>query len=377
MFLLYDVLQGRHRAGKLRGNCCELSHVCRATCPLGGHVNIKKIETGKYQVDARPQGAHGKRVIRTFTTRREAVAFLQHLQSQVEQGKEWQPKKSDRRSLSDLAKRWYDIHGKTLKAGHKRLAIIDMASAALGVPAQKVTANQYMEYRNKRLDSGTHAKTLNNELGFINAVYNKLHDLDVIKYSNPLAKVKPLKIDERELSWLKPSEIEALLRETSNSPNKHVTMITLVCLNTGARWSEAETLKPTSVKAGAITYSGTKSGKNRTIPIAPEFEQELLEHFAEHGAFTPAIDAFRNALKRSELVLPKGQASHVLRHTFAAHFVMRGGNILTLQKILGHSTVAMTMRYAHLSPEHLREAINLNPMAGFKKGGKKVESLEG
>ena len=338
-------------------------------------MNIKKLDSGKYQVDARPQGANGKRVIRTVPTRREAVAFLQHLQSQVEQGKPWQPRKSDRRTLSDLARRWYDLHGKTLKAGHKRLAIIDMASTALKVPAQKVTANQYMEYRNKRLEDGTHAKTLNNELGFINAVYNKLHDLDIIKYSNPLAKVKPLKIDERELSWLKLSEIDALLRETSNSPNRHVTMITLVCLNTGARWSEAETLKPTSVKAGAITYTGTKSGKNRTIPISAELEQELMQHFAEHGPFTPSIDAFRSALKRSGAILPKGQASHVLRHTFAAHFIMNGGNILTLQKILGHSTVTMTMRYAHLSPEHLREAVNLNPMSGLKKGGKKVESL--
>src|SRR5690606_18298900 len=115
--------------------------------------------------------------------------------------------------------------------------IIRQTAETLTGPAQKITANRYLEYRNKRLEDGTHAKTLNNELGFINAVYNKLHDLDVIKYTNPLEKVKPLKIDERELSWLKLSEIEALLRETSNSPNKHVTMITLVCLNTGARWS--------------------------------------------------------------------------------------------------------------------------------------------
>lgn len=43
----------------------------------------------------------------------------------------------------------------------------------------------------------------------------------------------------------------------------------------------------------------------------------------------------------------------MLRHTFASHFMMAGGNILTLQKLLGHATLAMTMRYAHLSPDHL------------------------
>ena len=44
---------------------------------------------------------------------------------------------------------------------------------------------------------------------------------------------------------------------------------------------------------------------------------------------------------------------HTLRHTFASHFIMAGGNILTLQKILGHSDVKMTMIYAHLAPDYL------------------------
>lgn len=44
---------------------------------------------------------------------------------------------------------------------------------------------------------------------------------------------------------------------------------------------------------------------------------------------------------------------HLLRHTFASHFVMAGGNILALQRILGHSDVKMTMIYAHLAPDFL------------------------
>lgn len=59
--------------------------------------------------------------------------------------------------------------------------------------------------------------------------------------------------------------------------------------------------------------------------------------------------------------VPRGQLTHVLRHTFASHFMMNGGNILVLQKTLGHST--LTMRYAHLAPEHLQEAKTLNPLA--------------
>lgn len=78
--------------------------------------------------------------------------------------------------------------------------------------------------------------------------------------------------------------------------------------------------------------------------------------------------AFREAVKTTSLVLPRGQMTHVMRHTFASHFMMQGGNILALQKLLGHQSLTMTMRYAHLSPDHLAEARRLNPLAAFNLG---------
>nr|WP_258189335.1 tyrosine-type recombinase/integrase [Stutzerimonas stutzeri] len=74
---------------------------------------------------------------------------------------------------------------------------------------------------------------------------------------------------------------------------------------------------------------------------------------------------------RTSIVLPRGQASHALRHPFASHFIQNGGNILTLQKILGHSSLVMTMQYAHLAPEHLAEAVKLNPLAGVTLSGRR------
>lgn len=55
--------------------------------------------------------------------------------------------------------------------------------------------------------------------------------------------------------------------------------------------------------------------------------------------------------------------THILRHTFASHYMMGGGDILSLQRILGHSSITMTMRYAHLSPDHLESALRLSPLA--------------
>lgn len=82
--------------------------------------------------------------------------------------------------------------------------------------------------------------------------------------------------------------------------------------------------------------------------------------------FSPCYYAFRSALERAEIELPAGQLTHVLRHTFASHFMMNGGNILVLQKILGHTDIKMTMRYAHFAPNHLEEALLLNPLVRRK-----------
>ncbi|WP_218642280.1 tyrosine-type recombinase/integrase [Aquipseudomonas alcaligenes] len=68
-------------------------------------------------------------------------------------------------------------------------------------------------------------------------------------------------------------------------------------------------------------------------------------------------------MARATIEFSKGQATQALRHAFAGHFIQNGGNI-SLQKILGHSSLAMTMRYAHLAPEHLAEAVRLSPLAG-------------
>jgi site-specific recombinase XerD len=63
--------------------------------------------------------------------------------------------------------------------------------------------------------------------------------------------------------------------------------------------------------------------------------------------------------------------AHILRHTFASHFVMRGGDLPSLKKILGHAKIEMTMRYAHLAPDYLKKSIEtMNGLTGQKSDEK-------
>lgn len=116
-----------------------------------------------------------------------------------------------------------------------------------------------------------------------------------------------------------------------------------------------------------VHYHRTKNRQSRSVPIPAELEQ-LMFKVGMPGTgrlFMSCRAAFRCAYERCGFQTP-GQLTHILRHTFASHYMMGGGDILTLQRILGHSSITMTMRYAHLSPEHLESAIRLSPLTQIR-----------
>ncbi len=173
-------------------------------------------------------------------------------------------------------------------------------------------------------------------------------------------------MQENELSYLTGLQIGDLLHALGESQNEHVLLVTSICLSTGSRWSEAEQLKTGQVRDGVIQFARTKSGKTRAVPIRDVLSARLAAHHEKHGVgdriFSTCFAAFRTGIDRAKITLPDGQLTHVLRHTFASHFMMNGGNILALQRILGHQSLTMAMGYAHLAPNHLKEAKHLNPL---------------
>lgn len=328
-------------------------------------MSITQLDDGRWKVDVEP--VKGKRFRKTFKTKAEALRFEATCRSKLVETPDWSPKPKDRRRLKDLIDRWAVLHAATLTDGANRRRLLDALADSLGNPvAIKMTGNEYAEFRARSLTEGANPKTLNNRLGYLRSVFNVLHHLGEIDYPNPLQRVKPLRLQERELSYLTSDQIITLfdfIDKRCKTP--HVRMVALICLATGCRWGEAQSLTPDRVTAERILFVNTKGKRTRSIPITLDFQRQVLAHFKAYGLFSNCLNSFDKTLSASGLVLPAGQSSHVLRHTFASHFVMNGGNILTLQKILGHSSLAMTMRYAHLAPDHLQDAIRLGPLAVF------------
>ena len=334
---------------------------------------VSKQKNGQFRCQIDRKGM--KRVRRSFNTRHEAEKFERDYLSDTEKTATSpampEPENYDHRTMLDLVDIWYKYHGMNLAQQEKLKNQLIAASDAMGNPiGHQLTPEMVVQLRYERTVTNKRTisqKTFNNIHSALSAMFNTLKKLKVISYENPIAELDTLKLQERQLIYLSPGQIKDLLHSIKTGcRNESTWFVANLCLRTGSRWGETMMLTRKQLHNNLITYEFTKGKKTRTIPVDPAFFKELLQFasLAEPGdrVFTNCYQSFRKSVKRAGIQLPKGQLSHVLRHTFASHFMMNNGNILTLRDILGHSDIKMTMRYAHLAPNHLRDAIKLNPI---------------
>ncbi len=141
-------------------------------------------------------------------------------------------------------------------------------------------------------------------------------------------------------------------------------------LHTGMRRSELFNLRwdDVNLRNRLIHVRDSKSGKPREIPIDDTLAATLrvlpsrfgkgyvFPSPATGGRLTTVQRQFRNAVKTAEI---ENVRLHDLRHTFASHLVMNGVDIETVAELLGHASIVMTQRYAHLSPHHKTRAVKV------------------
>lgn len=327
-------------------------------------MSVKKQSNGTYLVDCRPHGAKGPRVRKRFETQGEAKRFLQYTLAQADD-KSWMPEKPDNRRLDELIELWFNLHGQALNDGKKRKAKLLAMSLMMKNPiAKNITASDFSKYRQLRIQDVS-IKTANNDQTYLNALFNELKRLGEWEHGNPLTELRALKYKQPEMGFLHPEEIKRVFQELEIGRNYDAYLISKICISTGCRWGEAELLTGSQLTPYRVTFIHTKGNKRRAVPISEELYNELPRNSGR--LFSNCIKSFRMAIEKAEVILPKGQSTHVLRHTFASHFMMGGGNILVLQQILGHASITDTMKYAHFSPAHLEDAIRLNPLSSLKK----------
>ncbi len=174
------------------------------------------------------------------------------------------------------------------------------------------------------------------------------------------------KVEENtRLRFLPVEECQTLI----NCYAPHLKPIVTVALHTGMRRGEILGLRweQVDLRHGFILLDTTKNGERREIPIDTTLEflfQDILEDAKSEYVFTDKNGKPYKGIKRSFKTALKEVGIrdfrfHDLRHTFASHLAMKGVDLKTIQELLGHKSLNMTLRYAHLSPGHKKKAVNI------------------
>lgn len=273
----------------------------------------------------------------------------------------------------------------------------------LDTPINKIKPLAVERWRSKRIEAGRAQSTVNRDLTALKAALARAVTWELLP-EHPIASVKKAKEDKiGKVRFLSKDEEyrlrqalidrEARMREERKSANiwreqrgypllpdldeapftDHLRPLVLLAMNTGMRRGELFDLswENTDLEQALVTVTAAtaKSKRTRHIPLNTEALETLQQWrdlvpmnyklvFANEigRRFDNVNSSWRKLLRDAKL---ENFRWHDLRHHFASKLTMAGVDLNTIRELLGHSDYAMTLRYAHLAPEHKRRAVEL------------------
>lgn len=300
--------------------------------------------------------------------------------------------------IDELYEPWARAHIRTHKTTVQslRVCFADLLDRKLG----DIAPLDVERWRTRRLNDGLKPSSVNRQLDDLKSAMTKAETW-IKGFSNPIAGVKRVKVDSNRRVRFLSQEEEARLRDALDEREErlrqgrdnanvwrrerdydlltdlrslayadHLKPLVLLSLNTGMRQGEVFALRWSDVDPHRreITVAGAtaKSGQTRHIPMNDE-AHTVLSRWREQsdgtGLVFPGRDGgeMNNVRTSWEGVLEAAEITdfrwHDLRHTFASKLVMVGVDLNTVRELLGHSDIKMTLRYAHLAPEHKAAAV--------------------
>ncbi|MGF1643771.1 MAG: site-specific integrase [Thiotrichales bacterium] len=187
---------------------------------------------------------------------------------------------------------------------------------------------------------------------------------------------RKLKAPEARIRWIKRPEAAALIASARRADKDYLADFLILALNTGCRKQEMLGLEWSRVSLQDelihLEADHTKSAKRRSIPLNADARSALLSRMrfrATHCPASPWVFAHEDGSRLQDVKKSFARACaeagikdfriHDLRHTCAAWLVTAGAPLPEVRDLLGHASVTMTEKYAHLAPERVRAAVTL------------------
>lgn len=268
---------------------------------------------------------------------------------------------------------WARAHNKPSEVDGKEMVLRRHLLPALGhLRLGEIRRREIDRFKSAKLKQGLDPKTVNNIVAVLSKLLKLAVQWEVIDHAPP---VGLLKVAKPEFDFLTFDEADRLL--CGAEPERETWVMILVAVRTGLRqgellalqWDDVDLVKGVLHVRRAVARGivGTpKSNRSRFVTLSPQTVRGLKAHRHLRGDLVFSQED-GSMLTKGECKHPLWRACkraglrrigwHVLRHTFASHLAMRGKPMKVIQELLGHATMEMTMRYAHLAPAVHRDAV--------------------
>ena len=316
----------------------------------------------------------GRQVRRTTgtTDKRLAESILCKVKVQIAEGRFFERREEQARTFGDMMAR-YLTERAVLKAPKSYLRDRQALNHLLPLFGETVlagiTPKLLAGYKTQRRIEKAAPATINKELQLVRHAFNiALREWEWCR-ENPMHRVSMEPVRNEVDRWLTANEEEHLLASSSPWLREMIGF----ALHTGMRQGEILNLQWQDVDfvRGVLLVMQSKNGTRRTIPLNTTVYELLAAKQTTMGPLrgpvftTPLGNELQVRYLAREFCEARNRAGipdfrfHDMRHTFATRLVQRGVDLYKVQRLLGHKTSVMTQRYAHHSPESLREGVNV------------------
>ncbi|MEA3368820.1 MAG: tyrosine-type recombinase/integrase [Candidatus Ratteibacteria bacterium] len=331
-------------------------------------------KNGKYFIDFRINGRRIRKII--GASKKIAELALKDVEVKIAKGEAGFEKKDENlnKLFSDFFS--YSQTNHTPSTQKRYRAIVDnfkrfLAHHPFIAKISHLNPKTFEDYKKFRFDQRAQNKTINMELQTLRAVFNLAKTWGYTK-ENPTESVKMLKITNHIAPrFLSEEECKILLENC----NEWEYPIFYTFLNTGMRKSELQNLEWTDIDLNrrkikiAVKKGWSPKTDERQIPLnnglfnllKKQKEKNKKGNLVFHDGKGNPIE--NNRLRKRLMRLTKRSGFpdvtklHTLRHTFASHLVMKGVDLPTVKKLMGHADIETTMIYSHLADEHIDKAV--------------------
>jgi integrase len=294
-----------------------------------------------------------------------AVDALSQRRREVKEGRYIPPRAGSRitfRELASAAMAQKKLRLAPLSYETDRLRLEQLLPLIGNAPADRLTPNRLEEILARLISmKASSGSTANRYRSLLSSIFSFAVRSGKMT-TNPVSRVKRFRENESRLRWLKPDE-EKALREAIDSDLNRAEFD--LALHTGMRRGEQFDLqwKDVDLERGNLTVRG-KTGRRHVVANSSAIAAlRKLQEATGSTNYVCQRDAEQKRDLRTWFERARDKAGiedfrfHDIRHTFASRLVMAGVDIRTVQELLGHKSIVMTMRYAHLAQDHRQSAV--------------------